>query len=122
MDACARSDLVERKARWLLWGMPYAVIIAGGFAPAGVRAWLWTGAFAVAGAACVLNAARCRRTHCYFTGPLFLILALATGLEGAGVLAIGWAWILAAALAGTAAAYRVERYLGKYASSPAPRR
>lgn len=121
MAGATRDDLVERKARWIVWGVPYAVILAGIFTPADVRAWLWTGAFTVAGMACLLNAARCRRAHCYFTGPLFLILAVASVLEGTGILSVGWVWIAAAAIAGSAAAYRVERYRGKYASSSASR-
>lgn len=32
------------------------------------------------GLACLANAARCRRMHCYFTGPYFLLLALGAGV------------------------------------------
>ena len=33
-------------------------------------------ALLVMGGACLVNAARCRRLHCYITGPYFLMLAL----------------------------------------------
>ncbi|WP_454864739.1 hypothetical protein [Pseudomonas rhizophila] len=33
-------------------------------------------ALVVMGGACLVNAARCRRLHCYITGPYFLVLAL----------------------------------------------
>ncbi|WP_411961219.1 hypothetical protein ACK3BE_32300 (plasmid) [Pseudomonas mandelii] len=33
-------------------------------------------ALAVMGGACLVNAARCRRLHCYITGPYFLLLML----------------------------------------------
>jgi len=115
MAECTDKDLVDRKARWLLWGIPSAMIVAGSFVAVELRTWLWTAAFTAAGAACVLNAARCRRTHCYITGPLFLVLALASALEGAGLISIGWAWIGVAAVVGVAVAYRVERARGKYA-------
>ncbi|MCY1290184.1 hypothetical protein D9M69_446280 [compost metagenome] len=35
-------------------------------------------ALAVMGGACLVNAARCGRLHCYITGPYFLMLALGT--------------------------------------------
>jgi hypothetical protein len=44
---------------------------------------LWLAAF------CLWNAARCRRVHCLFTGPLFLLLAVAGLLTGLGVVSLG---------------------------------
>ncbi len=41
-------------------------------------------ALAVMGGACLVNAARCRRLHCYLTAPYFLLLALG------GLLAYGF--------------------------------
>jgi uncharacterized membrane protein YtjA (UPF0391 family) len=38
------------------------------------------------GASCVINVARCRRLHCYITGPYFLLLALGSALAFAGLL------------------------------------
>lgn len=35
-----------------------------------------TAACVVMGVACLVNAARCHRLHCYLTGPYFLLLAL----------------------------------------------
>src|SRR5207247_6076405 len=34
------------------------------------------------GVACVVNAAHCGRVHCYVTGPLYLLAAIATLLAG----------------------------------------
>ncbi|MGH8111915.1 MAG: hypothetical protein ACREPF_10095 [Rhodanobacteraceae bacterium] len=88
-----RSDLGEpgpahdlTRGVWalLFWGLPVAMVIAGGaWRPA--MGWLWTAAFALAGTGCLLNAARCGRTHCYMTGPLFLLAALWSLLS-----AVGW--------------------------------
>src|SRR3989442_15948432 len=39
---------------------------------------IWTLAFTVMGIACVVNAVRCGRVHCYFTGPFLLLLAAAS--------------------------------------------
>lgn len=41
------------------------------------------------GGACVANASRCGRIHCYVTGPFFLLAALATFLYGVGVISLG---------------------------------
>mgnify|MGYP001576176147 CR=1 FL=1 len=83
------DDLVASRVGWLLWGIP-AVLLTVGSVWAVSRAWLWIPAFAVAGAACLANAARCGRLHCFLTGPLFLLGALATLLDGLGVVAIDW--------------------------------
>jgi hypothetical protein len=45
------------------------------------------------GVACILNARRCGRTHCRYTGPYYLVmiapvLALGVGLVSAGI--YGW--------------------------------
>jgi hypothetical protein len=39
--------------------------------------------------ACLLNARRCARTHCYLTGPFFLILAGIALLYDIGNLSLG---------------------------------
>jgi hypothetical protein len=74
VDSRNARDLTASRAAWLLWYVPIAVIIAGSFWAAG-RNWLWAGAFGVMGTGCVINARRCHRLHCYFTGPLFLAAA-----------------------------------------------
>jgi hypothetical protein len=42
------------------------------------RTIVWSLALAVMGTACIANAFRCERTHCYITGPFFLIMALSS--------------------------------------------
>lgn len=70
----------------------------------GVGRWtvtaVFTIAFALIGAGCTLNALRCGRTHCYFTGPLFLALALASFLQGLQLIDVGWGLIGNVALIG----------------------
>lgn len=78
------------------------------------RVWLWVPALLVGGTACLVNAARCGRLHCYFTGPLYLLAALATVLYGFHVLPFHWCWILAAVVSGIALAYLLEGVRGKY--------
>ena len=69
------------------------------------------------GAACIANAARCRRTHCYLTGPFFLAMAAVSVAHGAGVISVGsqgWLWIGVTIAVGTAALWIVpERLFGR---------
>jgi len=73
-DSCRETDLTAGRTGWLLWRAPWVLVVAG-------LAWtrlvyaLWIPAFVVMGGGCVVNAARCHRTHCYVTGPLYLAAA-----------------------------------------------
>lgn len=78
------------------------------------RVWLWTPALLLAGAACLVNAARCGRFHCYFTGPLYVIGAAASLLRGVGAAPIGWSWIGWSLAVGSLVAFVPERVVGKY--------
>lgn len=52
------------------------------------------------GTACLMNARRCGRTHCRFTGPFYLFLIVPVLLHGFELLPLGtyaW-WILGAAI------------------------
>jgi hypothetical protein len=65
-----------------LWALP-GVVAGIALLLAAYRPWLLLlagAAFALMGAACVINAARCRRLHCYITGPYFCLLALGSVL------------------------------------------
>jgi hypothetical protein len=107
-EACARDDLVERNIGWWLWRVPLLAFVVGILVGQPGRQLLWTPAFVVAGVACIVNARRCGRLHCFMTGPLYLIAAVAT------IAAAPWSWIAFSVVAGTIAAYAVERYRGKY--------
>ena len=68
----------------------------------------------LAGVACVVNAARCGRVHCYITGPLYLLAAVATLLAGMGFVPLRSSWIGGAVVGGTILAYVPEWVRGKY--------
>jgi hypothetical protein len=57
----------------LAWWMPKAAILAGLLVPVSVRTLIWIVALIWMGAACILNARRCNRTHCRYTGPSLTI-------------------------------------------------
>src|SRR2546426_7950941 len=92
-DCCAtpdQRDLTGRTVgRFVLWGLPLVAFVAGFVVGPTLRTVLWTAALTVAGTACVANAARCGRLHCYFTGPFLLLGAVVTLTYGLGVLPLG---------------------------------
>ncbi len=110
-SGCAERDLVSSRSwRWL-WGLPL-LLIALGLLWSPMRAPLWTVAFLWAGLACVVNAARCGRVHCYVTGPLYLGLAGVSALNGLGLLSWEWRSVGVLFVMGTALAYAPE-FVGK---------
>jgi hypothetical protein len=105
-EDCSRRDLVKNRAAMpLLWVLPIGIIVVtGNFAESG---WLvtagWTLSLLIMGSACLVNARGCGRTHCYFTGPFFLIMAavsLTYGLHLLPLGARGWSYIGAVLLVG----------------------
>jgi hypothetical protein len=54
-----------------------------------VAALVWAVSFVWMATGCVLNARRSHRLHCYVSGPLFLLGAIAVGLLAAGLTIFG---------------------------------
>jgi hypothetical protein len=87
----SRDWLSSKSASVLAWWIPLSAIVAGLFVPVPLRTAGWVLALGWMSAACMLNARRCGRTHCRYTGPYYLaliapVVALGTGLVTAGVL------------------------------------
>lgn len=82
------------------------------------RTIVWTVALTTMGAACIANALRCGRIHCYMTGPFFLLMAAATVSYGVGALPLGhngWGYLGLTILAGAIVLCCLpEMLLGKY--------
>ena len=113
-QGCTEKDFTRRRIGWLLWGVPAAALMVGSLVAPVPRMLLWTPAFVIAGVACVVNAAHCGRVHCYITGPLYLLAALATVLVGTELVPWRWTWIGCAVIGGTLLAYVPEWVRGKY--------
>jgi hypothetical protein len=96
------------------------MIVAGAFWPAG-RFWLWIPAFLVAGGACLVNARRCGRVHCYATGPLYLGAAGYLALALLDMVPFQFGWFLGIVVGMSLLAHAAERLLGPY-RAPAPLR
>ena len=118
---CESPDILASRRRvFLLYGLPAIAIVAAG-APAisnGWRAVVWTVALITMGVACMVNALRCGRVHCYLTGPFFLLMALVALLYGLGIMHLGgkgWNLLGVITLIGTVALWCLpEMLFGKY--------
>ena len=121
MDCAPGSrDLTCGGAGILIWVVPIVVLgITAGFG--GLYAAVsWPPLLAFMGIACLVNAHRCGRRHCYFTGPYFLLLALLSLLYDMSWLPLGpkgWQWFSSALLVGTCILVCVPEWLlGRYAT------
>jgi hypothetical protein len=95
------KDLAAQRSGLILWGVPLAVVLVTALVDVGhsARTILWTVSLLIAGIACVANARRSARLHCYITGPFFLLLAGSSFVHGSGVLPLGaWGWTAIAAV------------------------
>ena len=107
------SDGVNRTSRdWLnntrvnlfAWWLPQATILAALAAPPFIRATIWIAALIWMGSACILNARRCGRTHCRYTGPYYLVMVVPVLLLISGIVSAdlyGWFALAVLILAGS---------------------
>ena len=114
----SKDWLASTRTNAVAWWMPRAAIFAALFVSSSVRAMVWTIALLWMGTACLLNARRCGRTHCRYTGPYYLamiapVLVLSLGFVPAGF----YAWLVLGLLiiAGSKIIWWVtERAWGKF--------
>src|SRR6266478_1796895 len=114
----SKDWLASARTNLLAWWLPHAAIVAGLFVAVSVRTAMWTIALAWMGAACILNARRCGRTHCRYTGPYYLamiipVLALGSGLVSSGLSA--WVGLAVLIILGSKLIWwATERAWGKF--------
>lgn len=90
---CESCDILSSRRRVFFpyWLPAIAIVVAGALAmSSGWRTAVWTVGLATMGVACIVNALRCGRVHCYLTGPIFLLMALAALSYGLGILRLRW--------------------------------
>jgi hypothetical protein len=123
MGARARSkgDILSGcRTPLLVYALPTAAILAAGYGGASrtTVTSVWTAAFLIMGVACLANALGCGRVHCWFTGPFFLLMALAALLYGLHVLPLGpggWQSLGNVFLVGAVVLYFVPEWIwGRY--------
>ena len=119
--ASKEGDWVSNSRTYLIaWGLPSAALLVGMVLPPAVRTIVWSTALIWMGTACIVNALRCGRIHCYLTGPFFLLMAAAVLLHGFGIVSLGphgWMWLALTLIVGGGGLlwYLPERLWGKYA-------
>ena len=90
-------DLVASPLGFALhWGLPILAMLAVLGVSHPVKTWVWVAALVWMGGACLWNARRCGRRHCYWTGPFFLAMMLPALAYGYGVMPLGaegWKWL-----------------------------
>src|SRR5260370_39276948 len=110
--------LANTRASALAWWIPQVAIIGGLFVPVPIRAAIWIIALLWMGTACMLNARRCNRTHCRYTGPYYLAMIVPVLALGSGVVSLGfYGWLASACsiLPGSKVIWWVtERAWGKF--------
>jgi hypothetical protein len=95
----SRDWLANTRTSAFAWWIPKAAIVGGLFVPAPVRAAIWIVALIWMGTACILNARRCGRTHCRYTGPYYLAMILPVLVLASGVASVDfYAWVSLAVL------------------------
>ncbi len=111
-------DLTRGWGRVLLvYGIPWLVIqLVGNLSDSTLTvAIAWSASFGVMGLACVVNAVRCGRVHCWFVGPWFLLTATVTILSYLNVTGISWPTIVNGGLLGAVFLFFAsENIWGKY--------
>ena len=103
------------------WWLPKLAIFVTIFAAISLRAVVWVLALLWMGTACILNARRCGRTHCLYTGPYYLamilpVLALAFGPLSASI----YTWVALASLiliGGWVIRWTSEQKWGRYSNA-----
>jgi hypothetical protein len=98
----------------LMWGIPTATMLAALLFEPMLRAAVWAVMLTWVGSACIANARRCGRTHCYYTRPFFLFMALIVLAYAGGVTPLGshgWTIIGLTTIAGTGIIWWASEHL-----------
>jgi Ca2+/Na+ antiporter len=113
----SRDWLDNVRTHALAWWIPQAAIISGLLVPVPVRGVVWIIALIWMGTACILNARRCGRTHCRYTGPFYLVMIVPVAVLASGAVSVkfyGWLLLAVFVLAGSKIIWwATERAWGK---------
>jgi hypothetical protein len=121
-----RTDLTCGVGGLFIWCIPAAILIATALSNSSYRVVIWPIVLTWMGGACLVNAKRCGRRHCYLTGPFFLVLAVASLLYGLGILHLGprgWQTLAGTLLVGSLALTCLPEWIwGRYMAGKSSRR
>jgi hypothetical protein len=96
MSSEQKDWVSDFRTRLFAWDLPTVALIGGIFIDPPTKTLVWSVALVWMGVACLANARRCGRRHCYFTGPFFVFMAIAVVLHGQNIVWLGphgWVWI-----------------------------
>jgi hypothetical protein len=104
VNRISRDWVNNTRVNLFAWWIPQAIILAALAAPPFIRATIWIAALIWMVSACILNARRCGRTHCRYTGLYYLatvvpVLLLISGVVSADL--YGWFALAVLILAGS---------------------
>lgn len=122
-DACSmkRTDLACGPGAFVIWWIPTAILVATAFSNSPLSVVIWPVLLVWMGAACLINARRCGRRHCYVTGPFFLVLAVVSLLYGLHLLNLGpqgWRTLAVVLLLGSCVLNCVPEWIwGRYVAA-----
>ena len=109
----------------LAWGIPIGALVVASVLGPFAKTAAWAAALVWMGVTCLANARGCGRTHCYFTGPFFLIMVVPVVLHGSEIFSLGpegWRWLgIAIAVGGGALWWIPEMVMGRYLGARASR-
>ena len=119
MSERSKRDLLgSARSAAFAWWLPIGAMVLAIPLSDGPKTAIWVLALAWMGGACLLNARRCGRVHCRYTGPFLLAMTLPVLGHGTGLLPLGedgWLLLGLAIGGGTAAIWGLsERLLGRY--------
>jgi 1,4-dihydroxy-2-naphthoate octaprenyltransferase len=101
-----------------IWGLPVALMVASAILAPRPRGAVWTALLLFMGGACLVNARRCHRTHCYYTSPFLILMAAVVALYTLGFVPLGsngWGTLASVTFGGVAILCCVtERIRGRY--------
>jgi len=97
LDSTADKDWVSNRRNYIVaWGIPTAAMVIAIWFPPLAKTLVWSASLIWMGSACLFNARRCGRTHCYFTGPFSLMMVIPVVLHGFDITSFGpggWTWL-----------------------------
>ncbi|MEZ5922503.1 MAG: hypothetical protein R3C60_14310 [Parvularculaceae bacterium] len=121
VDEIRNDHVVQALPFFWSWGLPLAILFSTNLVsevvPFPIIIMMMSGSFFWMGLACVLNARRCRRRHCYYSGPVFIVGGVAVLLVGFRVVSLGsdgLIMIVWGTLALALLTYLTEPIFGKY--------
>ncbi|WP_298432308.1 hypothetical protein [uncultured Jannaschia sp.] len=117
-DKSSRDLLGSASGSFIAWWLPLGAMLLAIPLPNCPKTVIWLLALVWMGGACLLNARRCGRVHCRYTGPYLLAMTCPVLGHGTGLVPLGgggWQWLGLAVGGGTAAICgRSERFMGRY--------